>query len=119
MPNHQHDLDLMFTALADANRRAMIDSLSRKEQSVSELAAPLGISLPATMQHLALLEESGLVITRKVGRVRTCTLDRTALSRAEQWLNERRRLWNDRLDALGDYLAASMEAEREKGKDDE
>ena len=108
----------MFTALADANRRAIIDNLSRKDHSVTELAIPLGISLPATMQHLALLEQSGLVTTKKIGRVRTCTLDTAALSRAEQWINQRRQLWNERLDALGDYLAASMEADREKQKDD-
>lgn len=118
MPNHHDSLDLMFTALADANRRAIIDSLSHSNQSVTELATPLGISLPATMQHLSLLEQSGLVTTKKVGRIRTCTLDTAALSRAEKWINQRRQLWSDRLDTLGDYLSAAMDAEREKRKDE-
>lgn len=104
MLNYQDTLDQMFHALADGNRRAIIDALSRGEHSVSDLRAPLGISLPATMQHLSILEDAGLVKTRKVGRVRTCTLDTAALSKAEQWLNQRRQFWNDRLDALGDFL---------------
>lgn len=104
MPNQQDTLDLLFTALADANRRAMIDRLSKETLSVSQLADPLDISLPTAMQHLGVLEAAGLVTTKKVGRVRTCTLDRTALSRAEQWINDRRNLWEHRLDALGAFL---------------
>lgn len=106
MLNQQDQLDLMFHALADANRRAMLDRLSNSDASVSQIAEPLNISLPAVMQHLALLEECGLVKTKKQGRVRTCTLDTQALSRAEQWINQRRQLWNNRLDALGDFLAS-------------
>lgn len=104
----------MFHALADANRRSMIDRLSRGEHSVTELAEPLGISLPATLQHLALLETSGLVRTRKSGRIRTCTLDTSALSRAEEWINQRRAFWNSRLDALGEFLAASNSEDSKK-----
>ncbi|MCB1517254.1 MAG: winged helix-turn-helix transcriptional regulator [Hyphomicrobiaceae bacterium] len=107
MLNQQTQLDRMFHALADANRRAMIDQLSQSSRSVSELAEPLGISLPATMQHLSILEEAGLVNTRKIGRTRSCTLDTGELSKAEQWINQRRSFWNDRLDALGEFLAAS------------
>jgi DNA-binding transcriptional ArsR family regulator len=99
-------LDRMFHALADASRRQMVDRLSRGPASVSELAQPLAMSLPAVVQHLAVLEESGLVKTQKVGRVRTCTLDSVAMSRAEQWLNNRRLGWERRLDRLGDLLAA-------------
>lgn len=108
MPNHPDQLDLMFQALADGNRRAMIDRLSQSDASVSELAAPLGISLPATMQHLSILEDSGLVKSEKRGRVRSCTLDTAALSKAEEWINQRRKYWSERLDALGTYLEQTI-----------
>jgi DNA-binding transcriptional ArsR family regulator len=107
MPNYLDPLDQMFHALADANRRAMIDNLSRGERTVSDLRLPLGISLPATMQHLSILEQAGIVKSQKRGRVRTCTLDTAALSQAEHWINQRRQFWNERLDALGDFLAQS------------
>lgn len=103
-PHTPDDLDQMFHALADGNRRKMIDRLSQSDLSVSDLAAPLGISLPATMQHLEVLEKAGLVHSEKVGRVRTCTLDTSALSKAEQWINQRREYWSKRLDILGDFL---------------
>ncbi len=106
MPNHSQQLDLMFHALADGNRRAMIDRLSKSAAKVSDFAGQLGVSLPTVLQHLSVLEEAGLVSSQKVGRVRTCTLDTQALSRAEQWINERRNLWGRRLDALGALLEA-------------
>lgn len=104
MLNQQTQLDRMFQALADGNRRAIIDRLSHSDASVSEIAKPMRISLPAVMQHLAILEESGLVHSKKQGRVRTCTLDTAALSQAEQWINQRREFWNERLDVLGEFL---------------
>jgi DNA-binding transcriptional ArsR family regulator len=104
MLNHQTSLDLVFAALADGNRRAMIDRLSKGDETVSALGKPLGISLPATMQHLGILESAGLVHSSKMGRVRTCTLDREALSQAEVWINERRELRHRQLDALGELL---------------
>ncbi len=104
MLNNSTQLDLMFRALADGNRRAMIDRLSKSNASVGDFSAQLGISLPATLQHIAVLEQAGLVTTKKEGRVRTCTLDAGALSRAERWINERRTLWGHRLDALGAIL---------------
>ena len=97
-------LDQMFQALADPSRRMMLDRLSRGPASVSELAQPLAMSLPAVVQHLAVLEASGLIKTQKVGRVRSCTLDASAMSQAEQWINQRRTDWQRRLDRLGDYL---------------
>ena len=109
MLNSLDPLDRVFMALADHNRRVMIDQLSEKDRSVSELAGPLGISLPATLQHLGVLETAGLVHSRKAGRVRTCSLDREALSQAEHWINARRAYWNERLDALGDMLATPPE----------
>jgi DNA-binding transcriptional ArsR family regulator len=97
-------LDLMFQALADPTRRAMIERLSRGPASVSDLARPHEMSLPAVMQHLAVLESSGLVRSEKVGRVRSCQINPVALSEAEQWINHRRIEWEHRLDRLGQYL---------------
>jgi DNA-binding transcriptional ArsR family regulator len=104
MLNQQTALDLTFQALADPTRRAMVERLSRRPTSVSELARPFEMSLPAVMQHLAVLEGSGLVVSEKIGRVRTCRIEPRALSVAEQWINERRAEWEQRLDRLGDYL---------------
>ncbi len=104
MLNQNQQLDLMFQALADPTRRLMLERLSKGPASVSELAKPLPMSLPAVVQHLQVLEQSGLVKTQKVGRVRTCTLDATAMSRAEKWINDRRRGWETKLDKLGDLL---------------
>ena len=105
MLNQSTSLDLTFQALADPTRRAMMERLSRSPASVSELARPLAMSLPAVMQHLAVLEDSGLVVSKKIGRVRTCRIEPQALSLAEQWINARRSEWERRLDQLGDYLA--------------
>jgi DNA-binding transcriptional ArsR family regulator len=114
MLNQQTSLDLAFQALADPTRRAMVERLSRGPASVSELAKPLDMSLPAVMQHLAMLESSGLVRSQKVGRVRTCRIEPLALSQAEQWIRERRTEWERRLDRLGDYL----ETLKNDGEDD-
>jgi DNA-binding transcriptional ArsR family regulator len=114
MLNQNSKLDQMFQALADPTRRAMIDRLSRGPASVSELAKPFDMSLPAVVQHLQALEASGLVSSQKVGRVRTCQIEPEALSLAEQWLNERRVLWVKRLDRLGEYLEAT--ADEDEGK---
>lgn len=105
MLNNQRTLDLMFQALGDPTRRAMVDRLSRGAASVSELAQPLDMTLSAVVQHLAILEGSGLVKSEKVGRVRTCRIDPDALQAVERWVNDRRIGWERRLDRLGDYLA--------------
>ena len=97
-------LDRTFHALSDPTRRAMVQRLSRGPATVSELAKPLSISLPAVMQHLAVLEASGVVTSRKEGRVRTCQVEPKALTAAERWITERRQLWERRLDRLGEYL---------------
>ena len=94
----------MFHALADATRRGMLERLGRGPATVSELAAPLSMSLPAVVQHLQVLEQSGLVSTRKVGRVRTCQLEPGALQQVERWVEARRLEWERRLDRLGAYL---------------
>ena len=98
-------LDLMFQALGDPTRRMMVERLCLGPASVSELAQPLPMSLSAVVQHLHVLESCGLVRSEKTGRVRTCRIEPTALSQAEQWINERRASWERRLDRLGQYLA--------------
>ncbi len=98
-------VEVVFHALSDANRRAMIDRLLDGPASVSELARPLGISLPAVVQHLHVLEGSGVVRSHKAGRVRTCEIEPQALSMAERWIAERRVAWEARLDRLGEFLA--------------
>lgn len=107
MLQHSSSLDLAFTALADPTRRAMVERLSAGPASVSELAAPLTMSMSAVVQHLKVLEASGLVVSQKVGRVRTCRVDPQALSAAERWLNDRRRSAERRLDRLGALLDAA------------
>ena len=99
------DLDRVFQALADPGRRVMVERLSRGPASVSELAKPFTMSLAAVVQHVQVLEASGLVRSAKVGRTRTCSINPAALRSAEQWISERRTLWERRLDQLGDYLA--------------
>jgi DNA-binding transcriptional ArsR family regulator len=98
-------LDLVFRALADPTRRLMVERLSRGPAPVSELAEPLDMSLPAVLQHLQVLEESGLLVSEKVGRVRTCRIEAPALRAAERWINERRQMWERNLDRLGEFLA--------------
>lgn len=100
-------LDRTFHALSDPTRRAMVQRLSRGPASVSELAKPLEISLPAVMQHLQVLEASGIVRTSKVGRVRTCTVEPKMLTLAEHWIAARREQWERKLDRLGEYLDAT------------
>ena len=105
-------LSLMFLALADPTRRVMVDRLSRGPASVSELAQPLAMSLPAVIQHLQVLETSGLVRSAKAGRVRTCRIDPAALRTAEEWLSLRRAKWERRLDRLGEFLERTKGNER-------
>ena len=104
MLQYSTPLDLTFQALADPGRRLMVERLSRGPASVSELAKPLDMTMSAVVQHLHVLEASGLVRSEKFGRVRTCRIDQKTLSAAEQWIAERRETWERRLDRLGDYL---------------
>lgn len=98
-------LDLAFQALADPTRRVMVERLSQGPASVSELARPLDMTLSAVVQHLAVLETSGLVRSQKVGRVRTCRIEPQMFTAAERWLSERRASWERRFDRLGAFLA--------------
>lgn len=104
-------LDLMFQALADPTRRAMLERLSQSPASVSELAQPFDMSLPAVVQHLQVLEAAGIVASEKIGRVRTCRLEPRALSQAETWINQRRTEWERKLDRLGAFLDLTKPAD--------
>lgn len=99
------EIDRVFHALGDPNRRAIVERLSQGPMSVSRLAEPLAITLAAVVQHLQILEDSGLVHTEKVGRVRTCRIETKGLSMAAQWINNCRSMWEQRLDRLGELLA--------------
>jgi DNA-binding transcriptional ArsR family regulator len=109
-------LDRVFQALADPTRRVMVERLSRGPASVSELAAPFEMSLPSIVQHLQVLEASGLIRSEKVGRVRTCRIGEAALGSAERWITERRATWERRLDRLGQYLAETAPGPEPKHK---
>src|SRR5690348_17039893 len=104
-PRTDAQLDRMFQALADPTRRSMVERLSRGPASVSELAEPLAMSLPSVLQHLQMLEDSGLVRSEKSGRVRTCHIEPAALRTAEQWIGQRRAALERKLDRLGAFLA--------------
>ena len=105
MRSQRADVDLVFHALGDPTRRALVEKLSEGPVSVSVLAGPLKITLAAVVQHLQVLEKSGLVHTTKVGRVRTCRIQAKGLTVVEKWIGERRALWERRLDRLGSLLA--------------
>ena len=105
MPGQRINIDRVFHALGDPTRRAIVERLSERPLSVSLLAKPLDISLAAVIQHLEILEKSGLVHSEKIGRVRTCSIQPAGLSVAEQWIDDLRNLWEHRLDRLGDLLA--------------
>lgn len=105
MHRKKPNIDRVFHALGDPSRRAIVEKLSEGPISVSRLAEPLKITLAAVVQHLQVLEESGLVQTEKVGRVRTCRIEPAGLSVAEQWIGDRRSMWERRFERLGDLLA--------------
>ena len=104
MLNQPASLDHAFHALADPTRRAMVERLSRGPASVSDLAQPLAMSLPSVLQHLQVLESSGLIRSQKMGRVRTCRIETERLAVVEAWISARRAEWENRLDRFGDYL---------------
>jgi DNA-binding transcriptional ArsR family regulator len=105
MPRLKVNIDRVFHALGDPTRRAIVERLSEGAMSASRLAVPLDITVAAVVQHLQILEKSGLVRTTKVGRVRTCRVEPAGLSVAERWISERRSMWERRFDRLGDLLA--------------
>ncbi|MFL6721108.1 MAG: ArsR/SmtB family transcription factor [Sphingomonas sp.] len=116
MLNDSTRLDRAFQALADPARRGMLARLARGSASVSELAEPLKMSLPAVLQHLQALETSGLIRSEKKGRVRTCRLEPGVLSSAEQWLVDRRTEWEKRHDRLEEYVMQLSNEEEQNGR---
>ena len=104
MLNQSENLDLAFQALADPARRKMLERLSAGPASVSELAKPLQMSMPAVLQHLAVLEHAGLACSRKTGRVRTCEIGTEQFAAVQGWMNARRAEWEARFDRLEAYL---------------
>ncbi|HTU51222.1 MAG TPA: metalloregulator ArsR/SmtB family transcription factor [Acidobacteriaceae bacterium] len=109
MPRPKINIDGLFHALGDPTRRAILDKLCQGPLSVSQLAAPLSVTVTAVMQHLQILEESGFVHTEKLGRVRTCRVDTAGFMALQQWINDHRTLWEQRLDRLGDFLELDEE----------
>jgi DNA-binding transcriptional ArsR family regulator len=107
-------VDGILHALADPTRRVIIERLGQGATSVSDLAGPLPMSMPAVMQHLKVLEDARLVRSEKVGRVRTCHLEVTTLTTVQDWIAERKRTWESRLDRLGALLAADPDPPSEK-----
>jgi DNA-binding transcriptional ArsR family regulator len=107
------DLDRTFQALADSNRRAMVERLTLGPASVSELARPLTITLAAVVQHVQVLEACGVVRTEKVGRTRVCRIEPAAMTQAEQWIRQRRQAWEARLDRLDELLREETDTTEE------
>jgi len=98
-------VDGLFKALADPARREMVERLSLGPASVSQLAAPLNMTMSAVVQHLAVLHDCGLVRSEKIGRIRTCRIEPATLSQAEAWFSGQRNRWEHRLDRLADVVA--------------
>ena len=111
MAKHDIRLDLLFTALGDPTRRAILTRLARGPASVSELAAPHAMALPSFLKHLGKLEEAGLITSEKSGRVRQCALSPGAFAPARDWLSAQRALWETRLDQLDAYVEHLMTGE--------
>jgi len=109
MSGQKAKVDRVFQALGDPTRRAILEKLSKGAVTVSHLAEPLGLTLAAVVQHLQVLEESALIQTEKIGRVRTCRIEPKGFDVARQWLDDRRTLWERRLDRLGNLLAEPEE----------
>jgi DNA-binding transcriptional ArsR family regulator len=107
------DLDRIFHALGDRSRRGMVERLAGGPASVSELAGPLDMSLAAVVQHVQVLETCGLVTTKKIGRRRMCQVEPVAVTAVEQWIADRRRSWESRLDRLGDLLDEEPKDQKE------
>ena len=110
----QSSIDRLFHALDDPTRRAIIGRLSQEPLPASRLAAPLGISLAAVVQHLQVLERSGLARTRKTGRVRVCRIEPKGFALVERWIADHRALWERRYDRLGRLLAETAHEARAK-----
>lgn len=109
MEQYPDELSGVFQALADPTRRAVLGRLGKGPASVSDLAKPFEMALPSFMKHIRFLEGSGLIRTRKQGRVRTCEIERKQFAAAEAWLSEQRALWEGRADRLEQFIARTQE----------
>lgn len=114
MPNYHSNLDQAFRALADPTRRAVLQQLAAGPASVKDLAAPFDMALPSFLQHLDILETSGLVTSRKKGRIRMCAMQPVALDPVEDWIRERKAVWEDRFDRMDTYLTELHNRDKEK-----
>jgi DNA-binding transcriptional ArsR family regulator len=108
-------LDRVFHALADPTRRAIMSRLGDGPATVSELAEPFAMAMPSLLQHLQVLEQSRLIRTNKVGRVRTCEMEPTALDAAGDWIAEQRAIWEGRLDRMEAYAKSLHSQEKRRG----
>ena len=113
MENYQTNLDSVFRALADPTRRAVIQQLGQGPASVSELAKPFNMALPSFMKHIGVLEESGLIGSEKIGRVRRCKIEPEKMAIAQAWLEEQSALWEERLDRFEAHLKNAKKEEIE------
>lgn len=111
MEHYPDRLNVVFQALADPTRRAVLGRLGEGPASISELAKPFEMALPSFMKHIRVLEGGGLIRTHKAGRVRTCAIEKTSLALAESWLSEQRALWEARTDRLEQFVAKAQEKE--------
>ena len=112
MAQYQTHLDGIFQALADPTRRAVVGRLGRGPASVGELAAPFDMALPSFMKHIHMLEESGLIRTAKVGRVRHCEISQERLAAVDTWLNEQKAIWNGRTDRLEQFVTDNKDQKK-------
>lgn len=118
MANYSIPVDRLFHALGDPTRLAIVERLAKGPATVSELASPAAMALPSFLKHLKVLDDAGLVRSEKAGRVRTCRLERAALSAAERWVEVQRQAWNHRLDALEGFIAAQAGAPQDEDRHD-
>jgi len=116
MVQYSSRLDVSFAALSDATRRGVIEQLWRKDASITELAERFEMTLTGMKKHVGVLEQAGLVITEKVGRVRTCRLGQGALDEEWAWLERYRRMWTARFDALDKVVEELKRKERDDGR---
>jgi len=114
MEKYPEQLSSIFQALADPTRRAVLGQLGKGPASITDLAAPFDMALPSFMKHIYLLEGSGLIRTRKEGRVRTCALEKKQFDVAQAWLSSQRALWEGRTDRLQQFVTASQRKDRTK-----
>ncbi|HEX8906206.1 MAG TPA: metalloregulator ArsR/SmtB family transcription factor, partial [Longimicrobiaceae bacterium] len=114
MENYKEQLSGIFQALSDPTRRAVLARLGRGPASVSELAEPSGMALPSFMKHIRFLESSGLIRTRKEGRVRTCAIETATFAVIESWLDTQRAIWEGRTDRLEQFVLTAQEREQAK-----